>query len=90
MTVLALAVAICIAAILTARAIARSGIAVAKAIEDSGRSMTEALGGFWQSVNEDPTFIPLDEFISQKFLESGVDDLNMNDLVLEGVSSDGG
>lgn len=46
--------------------------------------MTEAMGGFWQGVQEEPKFIPLDEFMSDKFLkelESG--ELDMSDLVLE-------
>lgn len=73
-----------------ARAIARAGNALAQAVTDSGKSLTEAMGGFWQGVNEDPTFIPLDEFISKKFLEQVDGDYDLSDLVLEGVSPDGG
>lgn len=46
------------------------------------------MGGFWQGTHEDPTFIPLEEFISDRMLAT--DDFNMEDLVLEGVDGNGG
>jgi hypothetical protein len=46
--------------------------------------MTEALGGFWQATSgEQPAFVPLDEFISKKFLEDVEGDLAAHELVLE-------
>lgn len=41
------------------------------------------MGGFWHGVNEDPTFIPLDEVIAKHLLEEAESDFSMTDLVLE-------
>lgn len=66
-----------------ARAIARAANVLSKTLTDAGRSMTEALGGFWQGVNEDPTFLPLDEFVSARMLADAEGDFDSTDLVLE-------
>lgn len=73
------------ASVLVARAMSSLATDVTKALNDTGQSLTEAMGGFWQGVNEDPKYVPLDEFISDQFLkdmEQGK--LDMSDLVLEG------
>lgn len=64
-------------------AIVRSATVLATALNNSGQSMTEALGGFWSQNHGEPTFIPLDEFISQKFMEDIEGDLASHELVLE-------
>lgn len=68
---------------MTAIALDRAAKTVGKALTDSGRSLTEALGGFWQGVNEDPTFMPLDEFVAARMLEAAEGDFDTTDLVLE-------
>lgn len=79
-----------VASVVVAKAIRRTSTDVVAVLSETGRSVTEAMGGFWQGVTEDPTFVPLDEYMSDQFikdLEQGK--LDMTDLVLEGGDTHG-
>jgi hypothetical protein len=64
-------------------ALARSATVIAKAVTDAGQGMTEAMGGFWSMSNEEPAFVPLDEFISNKVMDSLTRGEPVGELVLE-------
>lgn len=76
-------VTVFLSALLITAGVVHSATAIAKALNDGGRSLSEAMGGFWHGVNEDPTFIPLDEVIAKHLLEEAESDFSMTDLVLE-------
>lgn len=67
-----------------------------RSLSEGARNITEAVGGMWSGLNQpEPTFVPLDELISKKFLEdleSGApiyDDLVLEDASTTPFSADG-
>lgn len=60
--------------------------ALSKTLTNGARNVTESIGGLWQGLDQpEPKFIPLDEFIADKFLaEFNETEVDLSELVLEG------
>lgn len=66
-----------------ATALVWAGRAVARSLSEAAATLGESMTGMYAPAGAEPTFIPLDEFMSDQFLKDVEGDMASHDLVLE-------